>query len=212
MDFDQPVASLIPGARGRLLEALARVDAELPINRLAEIAGVGRTRASAILQELAELGLVERRRVGPTTLVRLDRENAAGVLLARLSALRSHVIGQLQEAASELEPQPLSLILFGSLARGTADASSDIDILAVRPSEGDSERWQASLTDFELRARRLTGNRVQVLDYELDDLRRRYSSRQDVPGASFWRSVIEDAVVLTGARLSDILVTPNAAR
>ncbi len=204
----QPVETLIGGARGRLLEALARVDAELPVSRLAAVAGVGRTRASSLLEELAQLGVVQRHRVGPTTLVRLDRENAAGRLVASLSGLRAYVISELQHAARELQPEPTSVILFGSLARGSAGAASDVDILAVRPTVRDSEQWQASLGDFERRVRRLTGNRVHVLDYDPEDLRRRYSTRDDDPGAGFWRSVSEDAIVLTGASLLEIVGEP----
>ena len=62
MDFSRPVEALIPGAQGRVLGALARVDAELPVSTLAAVAGVGRTRASAVLGKLADLGVVSRRR------------------------------------------------------------------------------------------------------------------------------------------------------
>jgi UTP:GlnB (protein PII) uridylyltransferase len=125
------------------------------------VAGVGRTRASAVLKELAELGVISRRQVGPTVLVRLERANAAGQLVARLAGLRDQVIDELRERARDLDPQPLSLILFGSLARGTAGAASDVDILAVRPAGGGGERWAACLTEFSSRTRALTGNRVQ---------------------------------------------------
>jgi predicted nucleotidyltransferase len=212
MDFMHPVEVLIPGARGRLLGALARVDAELAVSRLAEVAGVGRTRASTVLEELAHLGLVERRRVGQTILVSLARDNAAGQLVACLSGLRRYVISELQQAAGALDPRPESLILFGSLARGSATAVSDIDILAVRPREGSSERWQASLSELESLARRLTGNSVQVLDYDLDDLKTRYSVSEGAAGASFWRSVTQDAVVLAGSSIADLMAASDAAR
>jgi hypothetical protein len=35
--------------------------------------------------------------------------------------------------ARYIDPEPVSLVVFGSFARGAADASSDIDVLAVRP-------------------------------------------------------------------------------
>src|SRR6266496_2429165 len=118
MDFTRPLEALIPGATGRLLGALARVQAELPVSTLATVAGVGRTRASAVLKELAELGVISRRQVGPTVLVRLERANAAGQLVARLAGLRIQVIEEMRELARDLDPPPLSLTLFGSLARG----------------------------------------------------------------------------------------------
>ena len=212
MDFTGPVETLIPGAPGRLLGALARVEAELPVSTLAAVAGVGRTRASAVLGGLAELGVVSRRQVGPTVLVRLERDNAAGQLVARLAGLRNQVIGQLRELAAALDPQPLSLVLFGSFARGNATAASDIDLLAVRPADAAGSRWPESLTGFSSRARILTGNRIQILDYEFSDLRRRYTERDDEAGSGFWRSVTEDSVILAGADLRALLGGEHAAR
>jgi predicted nucleotidyltransferase len=212
MDFARPVEALIPGAPGRLMGALARVETELSVSTLAMVAGVGRTRASAVLKELAELGVISRRQVGPTVLVRLERANAAGQLVARLAGLRDQVIEELRELARDLDPQPLSLTLFGSLARGNAGASSDVDILAVRPVGGEGERWAAALTQFSSRTRVITGNRVQILDYDLSDLRRRYAGRADAAGASFWQSVAEDALTLAGAGLRELVEAEHAAR
>jgi hypothetical protein len=212
MDFTRPVETLIPGASGRLLGALARVEGELPVSTLAAVAGVGRTRASALLTELAELGVVGRRQVGPTVLVRLERGNVAGQLVAHIAGLRNQVIGQLREIAAALDPQPLSLVLFGSFARGNATAASDIDILAVRPTDPAGSQWPESLTEFSSRARILTGNRIQILDYELSDLRRRYTERDDEAGAAFWRSVTEDALPLAGTDLRELIGAGHAAR
>ena len=211
MDFTRPIEALIPGATGRLLGALARVEAELPVSTLATVAGVGRTRASAVLKELAELGVISRRQVGPTVLVRLERANGAGQLVACLAGLRIQVIEEMRELARDLDPPPLSLTLFGSLARGNADAASDIDILAVRPAGG-GERWAVSLTEFSSKAQILAGNQVHILDYDLSDLRRRYAARDDAAGASFWQSVAEDALTLAGAGLQELMEAEHAAR
>jgi predicted nucleotidyltransferase len=211
VDFTRPLEALIPGASGRLLGALARVEAELPVSTLASVAGVGRTRASAVLKELAELGVISRRQVGPTVLVRLERANAAGQLVARMGGLRIQVIEEIRALARDLDPQPLSLSLFGSLARGDAGAASDVDILAVRPAGG-GERWAASLTSFSSKTQVLTGNRVQILDYELRDLQQRYAARGDAAGARFWQSVAEDALTLAGADLRELMEAGRAAR
>lgn len=212
MDFAHPVETLIPGAPGRLLAALARVDAELPVSRLTAVAGVGRTRASAILSDLARLGVVSRRQVGPTTLVRLERENIGGDLVARLGDARRSVVERLRELARDLDPQPISLVVFGSFARGTADASSDIDLLAVRPATAESDTWPASLTEFSTHIRILTGNAVQILDYEISDLRHRYSARSGEAGAQFWQSVTDDAITLVGIGLGELMRADHDAR
>jgi Nucleotidyltransferase domain len=205
MDFERPVEAVIPGATGRLLAALARVDTELPISTLASVAGVGRTRASGLVSQLHQLGLVDRRDIGRATLVSLARESAAGDLIDRLAHLRTVVVDRLRDLAAEISPAPLLLAVYGSFARGEAVAESDIDVLAVHAPGTDSEQWAASLNIFASRAERLTGNPVQILEYDLDELRRKSESRSRV-GKDFWDALRRDSIVLAGASV-DAMVT-----
>lgn len=164
-----------------------------------------------MLAKLADLGVVSRREVGPTVLVRLERRNAVGELGAGLAGLRGRVVEALRQLAAGLDPPPVGLFLFGSLARGNACPASDIDFLAVRPEGADEARWAASLAEFSSQARILTGSRIQVLDYELSDLRRRYTADDDAAGALFWRSVAEDALTLVGADFREIVTSRGQA-
>jgi predicted nucleotidyltransferase len=210
MDFERPVEAVIPGAIGRLLAALARVDTELPISTLASVAGVGRTRASGLVSQLHQLGLVDRRDIGRITMVSLARDSAAGDLIDRLAHLRTVVIDQLRDLAAKIKPAPLVLAVYGSFARGEAGAECDIDVLAVRAPDGDSEQWAASLTTFATRARRLTGNPVQILDYDLRELRRKAGSRATL-GKDFWDALRRDCIVLAGASVDSILAGDHVA-
>jgi predicted nucleotidyltransferase len=204
MDYRRPVEALIPGATGRILAALARVETELPVSTLASIAGVGRTRASGIIGELSDLGIAERREVGRTVLVSLARHSAAGELIDRLAHLGAEVIARLRSLATELEPAPAALLVFGSFARGEADASSDLDVLAVRSPAANPERWAAALSVFAEQAHDLAGNPVQLLDYDLDDLRRKAGPKAKV-GRDFWNAVRRDAIVLAGSQLDELI-------
>ena len=51
-----------------------------------------------------------------------------------------------------------------------------------------------------------------VLDYDLPELRRRYVTRGDAAGTSFWQSVAEDALTLAGASLRELMEAENATR
>ena len=194
---------MIPGATGRLLAALAQVDTELPISTLATVAGVGRTRASGLIAQLHDLGLVDRREIGRTTLVALARDNAAGELLDRLAHLHGVVMDRLRLLAADLDPAPLALVVFGSFARGEATSDSDIDVLAVRPDDADSEAWTDAVSAFATSARRLTGNPVQVLDYNLAELRRRAGPRAKT-GKAFWEALRRDSIVLAGVSIDQL--------
>ncbi len=210
MDFQRPVEVVIPGTTGRLLAALARIEAELPISTLASIAGVGRTRASGIVADLHRLGLVDRREIGRTTMVALARDNAAGELIDRLGHLRTTVLDRLRSLAAEIDPPPMTLAVFGSFARGEADADSDVDMLAVRSPDAGPETWSSAISAFAGRARRITGNPVHVLDYDLDGFRRKAAARAKV-GRDFWTAVRRDAIVLAGAELKDLLAERDVA-
>jgi predicted nucleotidyltransferase len=204
VNFRRPVEAVIPGASGRLLAALARVEAELPVSTLARIAGVGRTRASAIVAELSALGIVDRREIGRTVMVSLARHNAGGELIDRLAHVRSEVIQRLRSMAAALDPQSETILVFGSFARGEAEAGSDIDVLAVRAPTTDPDKWATALSAFADYAHSLTGNPVQILDYSLDELRRKAGRRARV-GRDFWDGVRRDAVVLAGHEIGDLV-------
>jgi predicted nucleotidyltransferase len=210
MDFERPVEAVIPGATGRLLAALARVDTELPISTLASVAGVGRTRASGLVSQLHQLGLVDRRDIGRTTMVSLARDSAAGRLIDHLAHLRTVVIDQLRDLAAEIHPAPLVLTVYGSFARNEAVTKSDIDVLAVRAPDTDSQQWATSLSTFATRAQRLTGNPVQILDYDLDELRRKAGPRARM-GKDFWGALRRDSIVLAGASVDSILTGDRVA-
>ena len=88
MDYVNPVEALIPGVQGRVLTVLARTEAELTMRSVAELAGVSANRATVVLNRLVRLGIVERRDVGASALVRLVRENEAARSVLSLVDLR----------------------------------------------------------------------------------------------------------------------------
>src|SRR5680860_1654710 len=92
VDFVRPIESIIPGAQGRLLGALARVEAPLNLRRLAQVSRVSLAQASRVLPDLVELGLVRRTDVPPAALFELDRRNVAAQAVAAIEQLRDSVI------------------------------------------------------------------------------------------------------------------------
>jgi len=150
------------------------------------------------------LGVVERREVGHTVLVSLARHSAAGELVDRLAHLGSEVIARLRSLAHKIEPVPETLLIFGSFARGEADADSDLDVLAVHTPAANPDKWAASLSGFAEEAQAFAGSPVQLLDYDLDELRRKAGSRAK-EGREFWREVRRDAIVLVGSPLDDLV-------
>ena len=118
MDLVQPVQAVIPGSQGRILAALAETSAELSLRTIARLSGVSIAQASRVMPKLVELGMVERREVPPSALFRLVDEHVASRAVLALGGARRTVLEQVGRAASAVGPPPVSVIRFGSFARG----------------------------------------------------------------------------------------------
>jgi hypothetical protein len=154
-----------------------------------------------VLPGLVELGLVERREVPPSLLFRLVPEHIAAGPLVALSRGRDGVIEEMERAGAALPVVPVSVIVFGSFARGEADAESDIDAVFVRPVGVDEsdEAWAESVEQWRTRIYRVSGNPVEVLEVGTDEIGARLSSRRPV-----WRDIHSDGLVVHGRSLNEL--------
>lgn len=201
MDFKRPVEAVAPGAQGRILAVLVETSAELNLRTIARLSGVSLAHASRVLPTLVELGIVERRDVPPSALFRFVRENVAARAVSALADARRTVLRELGESAGHIEPHPVSVIVFGSFARGEADRDSDLDVVVIRPAtvDEDDDCWRASVDRWLEQARRLTGNPVELLEATDEEVRRLLRSRKPL-----WLDVRRDGVVVHGLELDDL--------
>jgi predicted nucleotidyltransferase len=201
MDFAEPLQALIPGATGRVLAVLANTSAPLSGRAIAELAGVSPAQAARVLPRLAELGLAEQRQSPPAVLYALVHEHVAAEPLLALSELDDALMRRLGEQISQLEHPPVSVAVYGSFARRQARADSDIDLLVVRPTgtDEDDERWRSTVGQIRATARRLSGNRVEIMEVAQDDVRDVvHSSRR------LWRSIAREARLVHGTSLAEL--------
>lgn len=207
MDFVRPIESIIPGAQGRLLAALARVDSPLTLRGLAGTSKVSLAQASRLLPGLVRLGLVERQDVPPAALFRLEKRHVVSSLVLRLEQVQAIAIRHQAREAGKIEPPPESMILFGPLAQGTARAESDIDVLLVRGSTlpDDDGRWRTSVDQWVANVRAVTGNEISLLELGLAEATSRLRSKRSV-----WKSIAEDGIVLFGRSPHELMEADGA--
>jgi predicted nucleotidyltransferase len=198
VDFRRPVEAVIPGVQGRILAVLAETTAELNLRTISRLADVSPAQASRVLPELVALGLVERREAPPSALFALVEDHVAARAVRALSRSRTAVLEELGTLASTMDPSPVSAVVFGSFARGEADAASDLDVVLVRPAGvgEDDEPWVSSVEAWRTAARRLTGNPVQVFEIDESEVARRLRRPP-----SLWADVIRDGVTVYGSPL-----------
>ena len=201
MDFVHPIAAVIPGAQGRVLAVLAETTTELNLRTLAILSGVSVAQASRVLPGLVELGLVQRREVPPSSQFRLVRTHVAARAVLELLAARDTVLIEIGRVAETLAVPPVSVIVFGSFARGEAGPDSDLDVVFVRPAgvDEDDARWAASIEQWRNAVRALTGNPVEILEVGTDEAASRLTS-----GRQVWRDIRRDGRVVHGLSLDEL--------
>jgi hypothetical protein len=201
MDFVRPVEAVVGGAQGRLLAVLLETTAPLTLRRLARLAGVSPAQASRVMPRLVELGIVDRREVPPASQFLFVRGCVVAQALLALADAHSMALRQIGEAVSAISPEPVSVVAFGSFARGEADAHSDIDLAVVRADDvdDDDEGWAESIDAWRRQVRTLTGNDVEIIGATASDATRKLRGRSEL-----WRNIKRDGIVVYGRALDEL--------
>lgn len=168
---------------------------------VARLARVGVNRAAVVRNALVSLGVVERRAAGSALLVQLGREDEASQAVLALSGRWDLFMARMPHEATAISPSPISLIVFGSFVDGTARASSDLDILAIRPipvPEGEPTSVD-SLGKLTERAGRITGTPVSLLAVGAGEVPRLVER-----GGSGWQEIARVGIPLLTLGLADL--------
>jgi predicted nucleotidyltransferase len=181
---------------------LAQTTAALNLSTLARLAGVSVAQASRVMPGLVDLGLVERREIPPSSQFRLVRENVAAQAIIDLARSRDTALDRIGAAAAAFPVQPVSVIVFGSFARGEADEHSDLDAVIVRPDDvdEDDDTWATAIEQWRSDAQAITGNRIEILEVARHKVRTKLAGR-----ASLWRNAVRDGVVVHGLTIEQLM-------
>lgn len=166
MELSRPLAVMTPTLDGDVLHVLALADADFTsgdIHRLLDgpsIRGIHNT-----LGRLTEQGIVSRRPAGRANLYRLNREHLAAPHVIGLARLRDELLDRLSFQVRGWSAPPLVAALFGSGARRSHTAQSDIDVLLVRPDDGSDDAWDDHTESLSALVTAWTGNDCRTLTF-----------------------------------------------
>ncbi len=168
MDLGRPFTVISLSVDGSALTVLAGADQGFTPPQVHLLAGEhsedGIRRA---LERLTTQGIVIGDRVGNATTYRLNRRHLAAKPIIAIASLRAHFLSHLRDEIGSWAVPAIYAALFGSAARSTMRADSDIDIFLVRPDtveEGDAQ-WTRQTETLTENAHDWTGNRVNILEF-----------------------------------------------
>jgi predicted nucleotidyltransferase len=139
MIFKNAVLNIFPNKTAvKLLGALSNLDGMHSGRALARLAVVNHQSCSLALKKLTALGVIKRDGGGRSALYGINRENVVvkkiiEPLFKAAGSLKDELGGDLSGLAG---PETASIILFGSMAKGSETSGSDIDVMIVVKSAG----------------------------------------------------------------------------
>ncbi|MDQ3725308.1 MAG: nucleotidyltransferase domain-containing protein [Actinomycetota bacterium] len=157
------------------------------------------------LNRLTEHGLVDRDEAGRAFLFTLNREHLAAPAVELLADMRGELFDRLGRMVDSWEVAPVHISLFGSMARGEGDTSSDIDLFVVRSRgvEHEDPRWREQLDQLAARVQRWTGNTAGIAEVGEEEIPR--LRREEPPILAELRA---DAITVAGAEAAALLGRP----
>lgn len=174
MDASRPLAVVTPTLDGDVLAILALADAAFTTGQLHRmLPRFSEDGIRKVLVRLRHQGVVDSERVGNAYLYRFNREHLAAGPVTELAKLRETLLSRIEEHLRSWRWPPVYAAVFGSTARRSATARSDVDLLLVRPDETPEEEWAQQVTALSTAVARWTGNDAQPIEFSAGELKER---------------------------------------
>jgi predicted nucleotidyltransferase len=169
MYLTNPLSTMFPGAHGYVISQLLRESEPQSGRAIALKLGtsVGKSRVIEVLSDLAQLGIVDREIVGSSHLFSINRDHISYQSLKALANPLPALTKHIQRIVSGFQSVPIGVVIFGSVAQGSSQIGSDLDLLVIRSNQTDPEDpvWQSQTLELLVRLERLTGYPVQLVEY-----------------------------------------------
>jgi predicted nucleotidyltransferase len=206
MLFQTLDAVLGSAAKVRILRTLMPLTSFVSGNEARMLSGVrSKSGMRAALDDLTELGLVDRDRTRKIQLFRINRKHDLAKPLKALFEAESKRISALRRALEEIldrgavREHTLSIILFGSNARGDARPASDVDLLVVAADEPSVERVQDVLIGAMAEIQRRFGLRISPYVLSRERVQERFRD-----GDPLMKSIDSEGRTLYGTHFHEV--------
>lgn len=190
------------GSRGRVdvLRVLWGIDAPLTAADVARRARMTHPAAVAVLRWVADSGLAFKSVAGRGYTYWLNRDSVYVRELLEPIFSSERIIPELllDELRQALEPLTVSVVLFGSYARGSQDLSSDVDVVAVVQGGDERTALENLLATFGVKFRIRFGSELSVIIYDHGE-----ASRLATRAPGLHASLRREGVMVSGLDIDD---------
>lgn len=201
MRFHEPPQTLLDSkAKLKLLFYLfSQREVEMSERELARVLGLSNFSVNQLMKFFEQNNLVERRRVGATTVWRLKQGSYYHQLFEPMFKQLSTYPSPLEQLQNlVLSSYPLKKVsgiyLYGSVADGHESYNSDIDLFVVVKSSADNEEIERASNKLRISCPALYGNGIHIVVMNEAEYRRKRSSpliKQVEKGIKFYSEEVQ---------------------
>lgn len=208
MNLAQPHEAVAPSLHGAVLVALHTAAQPLSGRAVAERAGASHEGTRRVLRNLVVHGLVDTIETAGAILYSLNQDHVLADAVSQLTRARTALFERMVEEIRTWKPRPLNVTVFGSAARGTGDVDSDVDVFVVRRDDVPPgfSHWDEHLPELAHAIERWSGNRAEIIEYSLAELRE--AARANVP---FVDAVTREGLPVFGKHVRRLLIEAGRA-
>ncbi len=176
MDLSAPLTALARRTDAAALSVLAAAGEQLTGRQVARLAGESTpANIRTALLRLVDIGLVTSVARPDATLYSANRAHLIWPAVELALRARDQLIVNIRQMTEKHASYGTTVVLYGSVARGDADAQSDVDLLVIQ--EEHAVNREAYLDHLRADVRTWTGNRVQIFDAGPREVHRMWEAR-----------------------------------
>ncbi len=194
--LDRPLALFYDGPRARVLDVLFSHTGALSGRAIARQADLSPTTVNGALAELFHAGVVSWQTKGRANLWYLKDDNSVVEQIRKFAKIQDGAAGKL--VAEALGSEPVSVVLFGSAARGESGSKSDVDILVIARDRQQGQEFRRKALAASSSLRKVVGRQVEITVIERDSITKNEISR-------FIDNVLLDGRTLRGKKLAELV-------
>jgi len=166
MNFTHPLDHIIgQPSKIKIIRFLIKTGIAMNGREIGKAVGLSHVRCHTILKEFSEQGIVSLRQIGRSTVYELQQNHIVvkdwlKPLFRKEDLLENSLA---RTITNYLSIKPLSIILFGSVAKKQDRAGSDIDILLIMPDNANLKTCKREIAKSEEKITQLYGNHLSPL-------------------------------------------------
>lgn len=201
--LDRPLNAIFGQvSKVKILRFLVQSQAQANGREIAKNVGLSHVKAHTALKDLTRQGVVNMRSVGSSLVYWLNEEHFLVREIIRPAfekeaGLFEYVCRIILKEISP--PKPLSVILFGSFAKGNASADSDIDIVIIYPRLKDKTVVSGELSRAEGKITSFFGNHLSSVPLSAEEFRKRLKKKD-----AFINEIVRTGKVIYGKGISEL--------